>query len=443
MTDRPFTPADLCLAAHVDRPLVWTSGDSVRFLAVDVTAPTVEQERAPRAPLDLALVIDASGSMAGASIDAAKRAAAGVVERLGADDVLSVVSFDSQVTTHLDGRRMDAKGRAAALRAIAGLEAGSSTNLSGGWLRGCECVAAVMEKRPGLRNWVVVLSDGMANVGIQDPQVLAAHARELRLRGLLTSAVGVGERYSDTQLEAIATAGGGRLHHAADAGDILELVLGELEEARATVVERCELVLDLPRGLRAEVVGDYATAPRTRGLACTLGSLASGATRTAVFKLTCGEAESGAEVELGVAATWTPAGGDEPLETKADPCRLAFASSEKCKKQPVDRGLALRIAEAWQLWIVRRATLLNQEGELERAERFVARERKWLTRYCADLPGAELLLEAIARLARSVGRARYERRAAKEMLIASNKRLRSEREHRSHVESDWKTHLPT
>ena len=107
-------------------------------------------------------------------------------------------------------------------------------------------------------------------------------------------------RYSDQQLEAIAASGGGRLHHAAEAEEIGELVLGELDALRATVVESCELRIDVPNGIRAEVIGDYAISRRAgrRRLACVVGSLASGARRTVVLKLTCPAGERGDEAAV-------------------------------------------------------------------------------------------------------------------------------------------------
>ena len=70
----PATPT-LQLSAALDRPLVHDDGDSVRFLVVEVTAPTLDAPAAPKAPLNLALVVDASGSMEGPPIAAAKEAA--------------------------------------------------------------------------------------------------------------------------------------------------------------------------------------------------------------------------------------------------------------------------------------------------------------------------------------------------------------------------------
>lgn len=445
MTDLRPAASTLQLAAGFDRALIRRGGDSVRFLVVDVTAPTVEAEKTPavsKAPLNLALVIDASGSMQGTPIAAAKEAARRVAASLGAADRLSVVSFDSDITVHLEGRPQDAVGQAAAAAAIAALEAGSSTDLGGGWLRGCACVARVMEEHPGLRNRVVVLSDGQANRGIVEPDELATHASQLRARGLLSSAVGIGESYSDAQLEAIAASGGGRLHHAAAAAEIVELVLGELEELRETVVESCDLVLETPPGFAAELVGDYAATHDAGRWSCVVGSLASGALRRVVWKIHCPAGKLGESAELSIGASWRRVGAADAVAAAPVRCELRFATGEQCLAQPRDRERALIVAGTWQFSIVRAATRLNQDGELRRAGELVKRELRHFVRYAEGLPEAKGMVAALERLAASIGAARYAPMAAKEMRVASTKGLRGERELRAHAQLAWDTHLP-
>ena len=203
----------MTLTAAADRTLAWVEGDSVRYIVATLDAARPETvATAPAPPLNLALVIDVSGSMTGEKLERAKEAAIGVADRLRDTDRLSVVSFASDTLVHADARRLTGDARSAIRAAIETLETRGNTALSEGWLTGAERVARAMEGA-GV-NRVVLLSDGQANEGIVDPGHLAAHASELAKRGVTTSCVGIGDDYDSVVLQAIAEHGGGRLHDA-------------------------------------------------------------------------------------------------------------------------------------------------------------------------------------------------------------------------------------
>jgi len=99
-------------------------------------------------------------------------------------DCLSLVSFDNHITPWLSAILQTDTGKQTTRSAEMEISSGGSTNLSGGWLSGCELAAAAMESQGNLRNHVVLLSDGHANRGIVDPGELGRHASALRQRGL-------------------------------------------------------------------------------------------------------------------------------------------------------------------------------------------------------------------------------------------------------------------
>jgi Mg-chelatase subunit ChlD len=196
----------LNLTAGLDRALAWHEGGSVRYLVADLSAAGETAQREVPA-LNLALAIDISGSMAGDKIDAARRAALAVVEALTARDRLSLVAFDNKAELLLDARPMDEAGRAAAASAIRGLTDRGGTNLFDGWLMAAERVATAMAVDPAASHRVLLLSDGHANDGLTDRGEIAGHVGALLERGVLTSALGIGDGYDEQLLGAIAEAG--------------------------------------------------------------------------------------------------------------------------------------------------------------------------------------------------------------------------------------------
>jgi Ca-activated chloride channel homolog len=179
------------------------------FLGVWVDVPEGRPEVRP--PMEIALVVDTSGSMAGAKIENARAAATTLVKNLKDGDIVALDAFSDTARTIVPPTRLDANTRAEILRAIAQLTPSGSTNMFEGLTLGEGQVAAAPPSHPLRR--VVIISDGIANVGPSSPESLGAIAeRGLRNRAQVTS-IGVGADYDERTLNALAVKSSGRLYH--------------------------------------------------------------------------------------------------------------------------------------------------------------------------------------------------------------------------------------
>ena len=425
-------PAQPIATAKLDRSLVNASGDSIRYLVIDVTAPQATVvEGAPKLPLDIALVLDASGSMQGASIEAAREAVRKLLGSLSDDDRVSLVSFADDVITHASSVATDQLGNAQIESEIARLRTRGSTDLAAGWLQGCECVA-VRKATAGRieRDHVFLLSDGHANRGIVLPQQLAAHADALRQRGVPSSTIGIGVGYSPTQLQAIAEAGGGRMHDAERPEEIAEIVLAELGDTRNTVLQDVAVHLDLPAGTQAFAFGAAHTTTRYNGVEVLLGSMLAGARRTLVVQLRTPAGHHGSSLEVRASLRWRHVETGEVGGVALPPNELTFAFAHECEMQPRDVVTSLVAVQQWQAWVVHRSMQMNQVGDIQEAYEFVAQQLRHMIRYSRNLPGCEAYIEALNRLLPTLNR-RYDMPMAKEMMLSSYKRSRMEQDRRS------------
>ena len=437
---------DLSLSLVFPRPLMYRRGGSLRLLVASVLAPPQPVGAEPL-PLNLALVIDRSGSMSGDPIAAARHAAAGVVARLGQADRLSLVSFETVPHVDLDGVLMDEDGRRQALKVIGEMVAEGTTNLSGGWLHGARCVAARIEPATATQNRVVLLSDGYANRGITDTRELRTHAEQLRMRSLFTSTVGVGDGYNPQLLQTLSEHGGGRLHDAERPEEIIEVVLGELGEARATAADDLSLSLAWPSAVTPQLLGIYPARPTEihppgyEATEVTLGTMTSGSRRLAVFRLKdlpAGPAGDGLEFIARI--RWRQPGEEQELRTGPEQARLTWASGKDNTGQPRDTAVALAAAQAWQAWVVQQLVDLNREGLYEDAAKVLGQEVRELRRFCKGVPGTEPLLQQLDATRRRI-RDRWSDRTRKEMRLSTYKLLRSEKDHRSLTREGWDTYL--
>lgn len=191
------------------RPVLLPTQTTVVTLLIRVHPASPAITPTGRVPLNLALVIDRSGSMSGAPLQMAKEAAIAATRQARPGDRISVVTFDDQVEVVVPSRLVTDPD--AIIRAIQGIEAGDTTNLHGGWLEGATQVAHHLV--PGSLNRVIVLSDGQANVGVTHREGVAQHVRGLTERGISTSTIGLGAHYDEELLLAMATAGDGNFEH--------------------------------------------------------------------------------------------------------------------------------------------------------------------------------------------------------------------------------------
>lgn len=433
-----MSDSDLQLKAVFDKKLVSARGHSVRHLIVDVTAPerSALTKVTEKLPLNIALVIDASGSMAGAPLDCAKKAAIGVANALSANSRLSVVSFASEVETHLSGLSLDSKGRQRATDAIEQLVPRDSTNLGAGWLRGSECLAQVMEKEPGMHNHCIVLSDGHANLGITDAIVLGHHAEQLRKRGILASAVGIGDNYSSEQLQCLADNGGGQLHDAQFPHEIIEVVLGGLQDVQDTVFHNIGLRISCPEGARIECLSGFSTKISRAQVVSQLGMLAPGRNRNAIFRIYVPDGMEDDQLSFDISCEWTDVGMLEPVSGEPIHAELTFASDEANRMQMCSSSLGLRVAECWQAIVVRKSVSLNRQQHLKELGRYLENELKYFSRYCRGLQGADRLVRELETLRARAHRV-WNERTRKSMDHTTYLQTQTYSDYRSMTRGPW------
>jgi Ca-activated chloride channel homolog len=162
-----------------------------------------------RRSVNVTLVLDTSGSMGGTSIELLKATCRAVASSLREGDRASMVEWNDTQSIVLDSLGVDGPDDPALLAAIDGLDADGSTNLNAGLVTGYE-LAASSYLEGGL-NRVVLISDGQANVGVTDEQIIAeaaagAEGRQIYLVGV---GVGAGSYYDDTLMNAVTDAGKG------------------------------------------------------------------------------------------------------------------------------------------------------------------------------------------------------------------------------------------
>jgi Ca-activated chloride channel family protein len=225
---------------------------------------------AARRHLNLSLVLDRSGSMAGAPLKQAIGAAQALVKELADDDRVSVVIYDDTADTIVAPDLAKDKARIHGL--LGRVHAGGCTNLSGGWLEGVKHVA---KHRSGeLVNRVLLLTDGQANVGVTDPAVLVKTARQKAEEGVVTTTLGFGSGFNEDLLIGMARAAEGNFYFIQSPEDVAQVFKIELEGLSSVVGQN--LVVSVAPQDEVEhgwVLNKYRVEERDKELDVTLGDV--------------------------------------------------------------------------------------------------------------------------------------------------------------------------
>ncbi len=195
----------------------------------------------PRRRLNISLVIDRSGSMAGGALRHAIKAAQAVIDALEPTDTISVVAFDDHVSTVIAPQlATDPKALQEKVRSI---RAGGTTNLSGGWLEGCKHVKSQYD--PQAINRVLLMTDGHANEGITDMKILTKTAMQKLEEGIITTTLGFGSGFEEDLLIGMARAASGNFYFIQNTEDAAQVFKIELETMKSVLAQNLVVSLEM------------------------------------------------------------------------------------------------------------------------------------------------------------------------------------------------------
>ncbi len=268
------------------------------ILKVDLSA--VVERPQNRRPLNLALVIDRSGSMdKDDKFPYAMQAAELVVENLSDQDVISLIIFNQTPTV------LSPAGRAVNkefLRYRFGqFGPGGFTNLSAALL---EAFAQIdSQSAEGQLKRVIVLTDGQANRGVTDPKKLRKLVAAAHARGISLSTLGCGTEFNEDVLTSLAEAGGGRYTYISSAERIPLAIAAELDGLLDVVAQNTKLGMQVTAGGAITRIYGRLIADPTSSFSVKLGDIRAGERSVFVVEITPSAFQAGATVDVDLTLT--------------------------------------------------------------------------------------------------------------------------------------------
>ena len=364
----------------LDRHLYGPAG-ATRHLWVRVEAPRSEQPESSRAPLDIELVLDRSGSMGGSKIEYTRRAASTAVNLLREADRCGLIVYDNEILNLASCGTLDGSQRARLLRAVDRLRARGSTDLFGGWLRGAEELSRLSGGR--VRR-ALLMTDGLANVGVTDRVEILHHVRELAARGVGTTTFGVGRDFDEELTSGMAEAGNGHFYFIETPEQIPDFLSSELGELLTIAAKSVTLAVVVMGGAQIRNLNDVPLI----GTLYHLGDLTEGSVTDLCFVL---DVPAGASDSLQVAVTlaWQdPQTGDQ--QSTSSDARLLAAPDAEVESEAVDSGTMEQAVKARAAKARSDALKFNDARDFDSASRRLEQEVAVLNEMAGEYaPAAE------------------------------------------------------
>jgi Ca-activated chloride channel family protein len=369
--------AEVKVEADLGQTVLSTSKPGSVYLRLNLKSlSAAKSER--RTPVNVAIVIDRSGSMQGDRIAAAKEGARVALKRLSPDDTVALIAFNHDVDV-LSPAAPLRNSRDKLLEAIDNLKADGTTALYAGVKEGGRQVDEFVSDNNV--NRVILLSDGLANVGPSTPGELAELGRKLASKGISVSTIGLGLDYNEDLMQRLAAASDGNhvfVERPSDLAEIFDREFGDALSVSArdiTIIIECKLGFKPMRilGRDGSIDGDKVTLK--------LNQLQADNERYVVVELQAPEGRSeGAADVADVTVTYLDLDkGGSPARAEAKPS-VRFSSNAKEVEEAVNKPVMSQVTQQIATEKSEKAVELRDAGDIDGARKVLEENAEYIKR---------------------------------------------------------------
>ncbi|MDO6563414.1 VWA domain-containing protein [Amphritea sp. 1_MG-2023] len=205
-----------------------------------------QQDKQARIPANVAIVLDKSGSMGGDKIQYAREAAIMAIKRLDERDIVSVVSYDSRVQVVVPATQVRHQQRI--YQAIRHIQANGNTALFAGVSKGANELRKFLSRNKV--NRVVLLSDGLANIGPQSASELGELGASLAKEGISVTTIGLGLGYNEDLMTRLAGFSDGNHAFVENAEDLASVFQYEFGDVLSVVAQGVNIEIHCHNGVK-------------------------------------------------------------------------------------------------------------------------------------------------------------------------------------------------
>lgn len=369
---RATADGTLKLTAATSHGYIKQGDVSELYGVIDIDA--IKHEGGERPPLNVAVVIDRSGSMAGAKIRHAKQAAHQLVDVLDEGDRIAIVSYGSDVTVDFSSRPVSLANRASMRQAINNIAVSGGTNLSGGYQKGLSEVQRF--KGQDTINRVILMSDGNANIGVTYLPELERMASQGLGSGVSMSSIGVGLDYNEDLMTAMANQGAGNYYFVDDTSRIAAIFTQELKSLAASVARNTALVIKLAPGVSLGELYGFPYRESNGSLMISLAEFSSEQSKNVLMKLNVPGDAQGKRAILDAQLSYTDLLHDSKARHQQVSLHSVATDQADRLEEAVDASVIARVQQVDVAQSMQQAMKLYEKGEAEQAAQVIERQQR-------------------------------------------------------------------
>jgi Ca-activated chloride channel family protein len=251
------------------------------------------------------------------------------------------------------------------------------TNLGGGFDVGVQQLTGAGERQAIQR--VILVSDGLANVGVTAPAALNGKAAAARQARVGVSTMGVGQRFNELLLQSLAEYGGGRYHYIKDAHALLPIFRQEIAGVQGTVATSVQITVAGCAGCQVVEAPGYALQRQGGQTHIVISDLAGGQRRKALVKVRLPRDRPGKR-ELAVRLAYHTARGARRAMSHREKVAFRITADRQKVRATLDKRIADRVAQVQASKDVNKAMKAYQFGNAAVAGNLLSGAAKRLER---------------------------------------------------------------
>ncbi|TNE46020.1 MAG: VWA domain-containing protein [Deltaproteobacteria bacterium] len=374
-TSRPTNSSPLQLKLSVSHPWMLHGTKQRAYLKIALKGLELKR-KGKRAPLNLAIVLDRSGSMSGTKLQKAKEAAKMAVSLLRPNDIVSLVTYSSGIEVLVPATKLTDSNRSDMLRKIDAIHSSGWTALWGGVRKGVMEVKKFLDKKRV--NRVILLSDGQANVGPRRPSDMAQLAQMSAKLGIAITTVGLGLGYNEDIMTQLAQHSDGNHGFAKNATDLQRIFQSELGNLIAVVAQDIEIEIACPPGVRPIRILDRKATISGRNIKLKWNQLYS---QQHKFMLVEVDVDTQANRKLSAMANVTVRYNNMQSQRRGNLQQAALVRLTKKSSvvaSNVNKPMMAHVTEARANEITKSAVALRDKGKIKQAQEMLNKNASWL-----------------------------------------------------------------